>query len=350
MYIRNRNIQVCIAKEILLNSSNAFVAVYGATGHTGRFVVQELVRRGLPVVAVGRGAAQATPGVPTRLAAIDDPAALDRAFEGCAVVINCAGPFLDTAAPLIEAALRAGCSYLDVTAEQASAQDTFERYDERARAAGRVVIPAAGFYGGLADLLASALVGARRTQEMTVAMGLDHWWPTQGTRITGERNQVPRVVIQDGRLVPMTLPAARVPWTFGTAHGRQELVELPLSEVVTIARHLAVDNLHVYLTAKVLEQINDASTPAPTAVDAQGRSAQRFVLEVVARNGAGTRRAAAHGQDIYAVTAPIVVEAAARILAPAFDRSGALALAQAFDATDFLRAIASEHLVVELPD
>ena len=336
--------------DIIVNPNHASVAVYGAGGHTGRFVVQELVRRGLPVVAVGRGSVHAAAGIATRVAAIDDPAALARAFAGCAVVINCAGPFLDTAAPLVEAALRAGCAYLDVTAEQASARDTFERYDAPARAAGTVVIPAAGFYGGLADLLASAHVGTRRTQEMTIAMGLDHWWPTQGTRITGERNQVPRVVIEDGRLVPMALPARRLPWDFSTAHGRQELVELPLSEVVTIARHLEVDRLHVYLSAKVLDELNDAATPAPTAVDAQGRSAQRFVLEVVARNGADSRRAAAHGQDIYAVTAPIVVEAAARILAPGFERRGALALAQAFDGAEFLRAIASEHLVVELPE
>src|SRR6516225_6524612 len=135
------------------------VAVYGAAGHTARFVLAELERRGLPAVAVGRNAATLPADVPARVAAVDDAAALDAAFAGCAVVINCAGPFLDTAAPVIAAALRAGAHYLDVTAEQASAMDVFERFDAPARAAGVAVIPAAGFYGGLADLLATALLG-----------------------------------------------------------------------------------------------------------------------------------------------------------------------------------------------
>src|SRR5262245_51590087 len=117
-----------------MKNSNSAVAVYGASGHTGRFVVQELLRRGIGVVAVGRNRSRSVPGVPERIASIDDPAALDNAFAGCAVVINCAGPFLDTAAPIVEATLRVGSSYLDVTAEQASAVSTFENYDRAARA------------------------------------------------------------------------------------------------------------------------------------------------------------------------------------------------------------------------
>lgn len=324
------------------------VAVYGASGHTGKFVVAELLRRGIPVIAVGRDPARLPSGLPGRVAAIDDPAALDRAFAGCSVVINCAGPFLDTATPVAEAAIRAGCSYLDVTAEQASAMETFESCDRPAREAGVVAIPAAGFYGGLADLLASALVGDEAVDQITTAVALDHWWPTEGTRRTGERNRVPRVVLEEGRLAPMALPGRSIDWSFDAPHGTQAVVELPFSEVITISRHLQVRNLHSYLGADALNDVRNADTPAPTAIDAQGRSAQRFAMDVVAVGTAGTRRATAQGQDIYAVSAPIVAEAAARILAPSFKRSGALALGEAFDARDFLRAIASADLAVQL--
>lgn len=324
------------------------VAVYGASGHTGKFVVAELLRRGIPVIAVGRDPARLPSGLPGRVAAIDDPAALDRAFAGCSVVINCAGPFLDTATPVAEAAIRAGCSYLDVTAEQASAKATFETCDRPAREAGVVAIPAAGFYGGLADLLASALVGDEAVDQITTAVALDHWWPTEGTRRTGERNRVPRVVLEEGRLAPMAVPGQSIDWSFDAPHGTQAVVELPFSEVITISRHLQVRNLHSYLGADALNDVRNADTPAPTAIDAQGRSAQRFAMDVVAVGTAGTRRATAQGQDIYAVSAPIVAEAAARILAPSFKRSGALALGEAFDARDFLRAIASADLAVQL--
>lgn len=321
------------------------VAVYGAAGHTARFVLAELRRRGLPAVAVGRNAATLPVDVPARVAAVDDPAALAAAFDGCAVVVNCAGPFLDTAAPVIQAALRAGAHYLDVSAEQASAMDAFERFDGPARAAGVAVIPAAGFYGGLADLLATSLLGdSGAADELVVAVALDRWWPTAGTRITGERNTVPRLVVADGRLAPLPLPAARSTWTFGAPHGEQPVVELPFSEVVTISRHLRVRGLRAHLTQSSLDEIRDASTPPPAAADALGRSAQRFEMVVQARQGERLRQATARGQDIYAVSAPLVVEAAQRLMRPGFARAGALALGQAVDAADFLRALAPAHL------
>src|SRR5262245_65394931 len=87
------------------------VGVYGATGLTGRFVVAELLRRGLTPVAIARDAAKiaasdlADRDVPTRTASVDDPSSLARAFVGVAAVINCAGPFIDTAPAVGEAAL-----------------------------------------------------------------------------------------------------------------------------------------------------------------------------------------------------------------------------------------------------
>ena len=74
------------------------------------------------------------PGLEKRLASVEDPASLDRALDGAMGVINCAGPFLDTAVPVIEAALRARIHYLDVCAEQRAALDVFERFADAAKA------------------------------------------------------------------------------------------------------------------------------------------------------------------------------------------------------------------------
>lgn len=321
------------------------VAVYGASGHTGRFVMDALARRGLAAVAVGRRA-DPRHGATARVAAIDDPAALARAFAGCAVVINCAGPFLDTAAPVADAALSAGSHYIDVTAEQASAQATLRDYDRAARERGVAVVPAAGFYGGLADLLASALARESAITRVTVAVGLDRWWPTPGTRATGERNRFPRVVIEDGRQVELEATAPGLDWAFGAPFGRMALAQVPLSEVVTIAHHLDVRALRSYLSTEALQDLRDPATPAPEAADAQGRSPQRFAMEVVLDDAAGTRRASASGQDIYAVSAPLLVEAAVRLLAPGAAHAGALTLGQAFDAGDFLRALSPEPFLL----
>ena len=145
------------------------VAVYGANGHTGRLVVSELLKRGVSPIAVARSseAISATqfPGeVTRRCATVDDPLSLDTAFEGASAVINCAGAFLDTANAIAGAAVRKRLHYLDVTAEQASVQETFETFDSSAREAGVVVLPAMGFFGGFADLLATVATrgGQRR--------------------------------------------------------------------------------------------------------------------------------------------------------------------------------------------
>jgi hypothetical protein len=151
-------------------------------------------------------------------------------------------------------------------------------------------------------------------------------------------------MIDGGRLTPITLPARRIDWEFAAPFGPQPMVELSFSEVVTIARHLRVNTLHSYLNASALEQVRDGATPAPAAIDTTGRSAQRFMLEVAADG----RRARASGQDIYAVSAPIAVEAAMRLLDPAFQRHGALSLGQAFEPRAFLDAIASPYLFIDL--
>lgn len=324
------------------------VAVYGASGHTGGFVLDELARRGIPAVAVGRRRTVLRGAAPQRIAAIDDPAALREAFAGCAVVIHCAGPFLDTAAPVIEAALDAGCHYIDVTAEQESARRTLRDTDARARKRGRVVLPAAGFYGGLADLLASALAeGSDAIEQIDIAVALDRWWPTAGTRATGTRNTYPRLMVDGGALVPMPQPATGRDWDFGPPLGRQSMAQLTLSEAVTVHHHLPVQRLRSYLSENSLRDLRDPSTTAPQAVDAQGRSAQHFTVQVELRDARGTRRATAHGQDIYAVSAPLVVEAAARLLRGE-GSAGARTLGAAFDPHGFLRALAPEHLQVEL--
>jgi len=141
------------------------VTVFGAYGHTGRFVVSELLHRGWTPILSGRDSgklnllAAAHRGLDLRPASVDDPVSLDHSLAAAAAVINCAGPFATTAGPLIEAALRARIPYLDVAAEIEANVDTFEQHATRARDAGIVVVPAMAFFGGLGDLLATAAMG-----------------------------------------------------------------------------------------------------------------------------------------------------------------------------------------------
>jgi NAD(P)-dependent dehydrogenase (short-subunit alcohol dehydrogenase family) len=322
------------------------VLVYGASGHTGRFVVDELLRRGLTPVLAGRSAERLTAAasrlVPLdhRVVGVDDPDLLRRAVAGAGAVINCAGPFLDTAVPLARAAVAAGAHYLDVTAEQPVVQELYRELDAPATDAGVTVVPAMAFYGGLADLLVTdALEGDRYADEVEVAIGLDRWWPTAGTRATGIRNTATRLVIRGGVLTALASPAPTGAWSYPAPLGHQSVVELPFSEVVVIDRHLDVGDLRSYLNAAPLDDLHDATTPPPSAADQRGRSAQQFVVDVVVRRGSDTRRICATGRDIYAVTAPIVVEGAVRLLDGRSRGTGAAAPGEVFDSDAVLAVL-----------
>jgi len=327
------------------------VTVFGAYGHTGRFIVAELLRRGWTPVLAGRDAAKLDafgamyPLLERRVATIDDAASLDRALAGAVATINAAGPFLDTATPLVDAALRARAHYLGLTAEQQSVLDTFERHGSAARDAGIVVLPGMAFYGGLADLLATSAIGDwPQADAIDVAVALDSWHPTLGTRLTGRRNHHRRRVIANGRLDFLPDPPPTRDWPFAAPFGTQPAVALPFSETITISRHLAVRELHSYLNVAALADVRDPATPAPVVDAAHGRSAQRFALEVAVRRGDAVRRQAAYGHDIYAVSAPLVVEALERVADGRCRGHGVLAAGAAFDAPDFLAALAPHTL------
>jgi hypothetical protein len=323
------------------------VLVYGAAGHTGRFVVDELLRRGLTPVLAGRNTARVSDlarrhdGLEVRVVGLDDPDVLRRAIEGVDVVVNCAGPFIDTALPLARAAVATKAHYLDVTAEQPAVLELYRALDLPARDAGVALVPAMAFYGGLADLLVTyALDGETGADAVEIAIGLDRWWPTAGTRVTGARNTVTRQVIRDGILAPLPDPAPTGTWSYPQPLGDQPVVQLPFSEVLTISRHLRVGELTSYLNSSALADLRDESTPPPSAADGTGRSAQRFVVDIAVRRGAATRRLTASGRDIYAVTAPIVVEGVVRLLSGQH-AVGAVAPGEAFDPADVLAALAA---------
>jgi hypothetical protein len=322
------------------------IVVYGATGHTGRFVVEELLRQNLPAAVSGRNASALAAQwghLDVRPAAVDDPHALDRALKNAVAVINAAGPFAITAEPLIEAAARARIPYVDVAAEIEANAATLARDSDTP------VVPAMAFYGGLGDLLTTAALGERTAaDEVHVAYGLSSWHPTPGTRVAGrvshDRRSGRRVRFAGGRLDYHDDPVVQQDWTFPQPLGRRRVIaEFSMADIVTIPSHLAVPEVRTYMTVEAAGDLADADTPAPAAVDEHGRSDQTFVVDVRVGDG---RRATASGQDIYAVTAPLAVGAVRRILAGETRSSGVASAGAMFDAVEFLKDL---PLTLDLP-
>jgi hypothetical protein len=333
----------------------ALVAVFGAAGHTGRFVVAELLRRGMAPIAIARDVTSfASSGLSShdvlfREAFIQRPETLDLALKGAQAVINCAGPFFETAHAVAAAAVRGGMHYFDVSAEQPSVREMLDTYDVAARDAGVAVIPAMSFYGGFADLLVTATLGKwSQADTIDVMIGLDSWHPTRGTRITGEKNTSQRMVVTEGALVPLSLPRPEKEWTFDGPLGYQAMLEVPFSEIVLITRHVKTAELHTWLNRAALDDIHNSTTPAPKPADETGFSSQRFMVDVVATCDGSTRRIVAQGRDIYGFSAVLVCEGVERLLKGKISGDGAQPPGTIFEAHELLSALVPDHLTLEI--
>lgn len=269
-------------------------------------------------------------------------------------MINTAGPFATTAGPVIEAALRAGIPYVDVAAEIEANVDTFTDFAQRAHAARIAVLPAMAFFGGLGDLLVTTAMGDwTSADEAHIAYGLSSWHPTGGTLDSGAVSSQRRggrcVRYANAQLQYHDETPPTVDWPFPVPLGTRSVIsEFTMADVVTIPSHLAIPQVRTYMTTEAASDLLSGDPTAPSAVDDRGRSAQTFIVDVLVRSGGTQRRLSATGQDIYAVSAPLAVEAVDRILTGRTRTTGVASAGAIFDAPDFLDAL-SAHLTVHTP-
>jgi short subunit dehydrogenase-like uncharacterized protein len=154
------------------------IAVYGATGYTGKLVAAEAHRRGIDMVVAGRSPAKldamvadlGLTGAQVRTADVDDPAGLAAVLDGCDGVVNCAGPFTFFGEQVVRAAITAGCHYVDTTGEQGYMQRIFEQCHDDAQRAKVAVIPAMGFDIVPGDVIARlTAAGVEPLERLTIA-------------------------------------------------------------------------------------------------------------------------------------------------------------------------------------
>lgn len=152
------------------------IVVVGATGYTGRLVVQHLARFGGPeprFAIAGRDASKlreiaasvrAASGYepPVFVASADDKRALAQLCAATRVVVACAGPFARLGEPVVEACVDAGTDYVDITGELEFVRRMIERYHARAEGSGTRLVPCCGFDSVPADLGVFSLLDAVR--------------------------------------------------------------------------------------------------------------------------------------------------------------------------------------------
>jgi short subunit dehydrogenase-like uncharacterized protein len=357
------------------------IAVYGATGFTGRLVAAELRRRGARTVLSGRNPAKLEilaeeigGDVEVRPARLEDGRALHELLEPCAAVISCAGPFVRHGEPVLAAAVEGGTHYLDTTGEQPFMRKVFDVYGRRAEEAGVALVTAMGFDYVPGDMIAAlTATGPGPYDDIVLAYSVKDFGPTRGTALSAVGMLAGGdVEWRDGRLAPASQRVGRGTWDFGDDIGRQWMVRYPAGEHLTVPRHVETSRVTTLLSAS-------ASVPAPGRVAAlvmtpvqlalrtpirravesliprlpegpspENRRRSRFVIVCEARGAEGTTRGTVSGSDVYELTARTTVEGALRCAEPGYKQSGALAPSQAFDPGDFLDSLGGAGVEYEV--
>jgi short subunit dehydrogenase-like uncharacterized protein len=135
--------------------------IYGSYGYTGQLIVERALKEGLRPILAGRNAkklrAQAEQySLDCRVFPLHDTAKLDAALLEVDAVLHCAGPFIHTFRQMAEACLRTKRHYVDISGEIVGFE-ALASMDDRAKEAGIMLLPGAGFDVVPSDCLAAHL-------------------------------------------------------------------------------------------------------------------------------------------------------------------------------------------------
>lgn len=141
------------------------VVVYGASGYTGMLIMDWLIDQNIPFTAVARNAKRAQEMMAQRVVRLESAtyeiievehnvASLTKAFKGAKVVCNTVGPFVNFGLTAVEAALKAGCHYIDTTGEQSYVRAVREQFGDLYRQAGLLVSPSIAYMYTFAEIAA----------------------------------------------------------------------------------------------------------------------------------------------------------------------------------------------------
>ncbi|MFW5956087.1 MAG: saccharopine dehydrogenase family protein [Halorhabdus sp.] len=223
--------------------------IYGAYGYTGELIAREAVDRGLDVVLAGRNGTK-TLGLAIRVDVDSRVFPVEEAsnhLAGIDVVLNCAGPFVETAAPIVEACLETGTHYLDITGEIPVFEALAAR-DRDAETAGICLLPGVGFDVVPSDCLAGHLHD-RLPSATQLRLGVDVPGSfSGGTLATAlEQAESSGMVRRNGR-VEFERPGTSTR-TIDFGGGPKHVVSAPLGDVSTASYSTGIENVEVYLAA-----------------------------------------------------------------------------------------------------
>ncbi|WP_110656826.1 saccharopine dehydrogenase family protein [Salinicola halimionae] len=297
--------------------------IYGATGYTGRMAAERAKASGLDFEIAGRNRQTLASladalAVPFRIFSVggavdgDADAGTTQSLAGIDVLLNFAGPFAQTAAPLMRACLDAGVDYLDITAE-INVYRLAERLGAEAAEADVMLLPGVGW-----DVVPTDCLAVHVAQRVHDPKSLSVALQVPGAMSRGSAMSVSEIIGAglmarvDGHLV--ATPEAQ-PRDFDFGEGPVQCAPLSFGDLVTGWHSTGISNIamYVHVSGEAFPEGDLSQLPdGPTAEQREAHRA-RAVAEVTAADGT-VFRSMIETINGYSYTPLSAVEAARRVL------------------------------------
>ncbi|CAG8961317.1 hypothetical protein HYFRA_00013778 [Hymenoscyphus fraxineus] len=299
--------------------------IYGATGYTGTLISTQAKLTNLNFTIAGRSPKNLTTlskslSVPFSAFALDNHSQTLEHLKSFTAVLNCAGPFINTAPPLMRACIELGIHYLDITAEYKT-YSLAESLHRQAKERGSMLLPGVGWDVVPSDCLALhtlSLLHGKAATKLSIALKVDGGMSRGSAISAGEIMGVGILQRRGGEIVSVPDAKTRV-FDFGDGKEDVECHPISFGDLITAFHSTAIENIEMYVhvTGTGFPEGDLSELPDGPSEEERGASRAVVVVEVVDEDGKvfKSRIETVNG---YSYTPLAAVEAARRVLGGEF--------------------------------
>ena len=353
------------------------VVVYGASGYTGKLILWHLAEAGIPFIAAGRDATRLKEqcdripelaGATYEMRAVDhDVDSLTELFRGARIVYNVTGPFRHLGEPVVQAALAAGCHYLDTTGEADWMLFARERYGAAFAAKGLLFAPATSYMWTAGNLAAEIALETPGVDSLDILYMADSPTSVASTKSFLRTCTKPQYYLENDELVMWPYATAydvrtpdqhriykALPWSGGgeSLWYQHDARVTNCSTMVLFKNQLMFGAVLKILTefeekyrqcsTEEQDRATDEISNAMVSVEPEREdpNRNRSVISCIGRGNTGGVTVVMRGNSAYLQTGALAAEACRRILDGRLLATGFRSAAGAFGARPLINALA----------
>lgn len=224
--------------------------IYGATGYTGKLIIEEAKKRGLSPVLAGRSEASLKElaiesGFEYRVFDLSQRVVIAEQLADIDIVLHCAGPFSATAKPMMAACLHSETHYLDITGEIEVFRHG-KQLDQSALKAGIIICPGVGF-----DVIPTDCLAATLKQAMPDATSLWLGFSSKSGFSPGTAKTSVEGLADGGKIRRkgkiITVPLGYKVRQIDFGNGIENAVTIPWGDIATAYYSTEIPNIEVYI-------------------------------------------------------------------------------------------------------